>query len=235
MAFLPTRPVLLCAIAIAIVIFVLYIAKSGRRLSDFHGGLAVCVVGALIILQQGYSEYRFIQRDRSFSNAVQPIAPGGQVFCERLSKSFFNAHNRAGQVEQDAQGNPETQTLIMWRTCNALGELAADPGLVNDPEHLDALLVVVHEAMHMRGITSESEAQCFAMQYAPVVGDALGLNETDVLAGVQGFYANRYSKFPAEYRSPACKPGGTLDVLKDGTWLTTTPPLSALPNGRSKA
>ena len=71
---------------------------------------------------------------------------------------------------------------------------------------------LAHEAQHLRGIKSEAEAECYALQSMRLVGTELGLD--DERAEFLAEYAWRYfyPRARGEYRSDECRDGGDLDL-----------------------
>jgi hypothetical protein len=76
---------------------------------------------------------------------------------------------------------------------------------------VEAINTLVHESMHLRGITSEAQAQCYAIQ-----GDAwtvvrLGGTPTEGAAAANYVLALQPG-LPSEYQSSGCHAGGSLDL-----------------------
>ena len=74
----------------------------------------------------------------------------------------------------------------------------------------EAINTLTHEAMHLRGITSEATAQCLAIQ-----GDAwtvvrLG-GTAEEAAAVASFILAMQPLLPDDYQSSDCRAGGALD------------------------
>lgn len=79
-----------------------------------------------------------------------------------------------------------------------------------------AVITLVHEAFHSRGIPSESTAECFAIQMVPQTAEALGMSSTiGTLLAENAWYV--YPTEPQKYRSPACHRGGDLDLGQSRT------------------
>ena len=81
-----------------------------------------------------------------------------------------------------------------------------------------ALTVLAHESVHLRGVRNEAVTQCYAMQDVPRLARALGASPEDgrALAAVE--YAVDYPHMPPAYRSRECHPGGALDLTPGSGW-----------------
>jgi hypothetical protein len=82
----------------------------------------------------------------------------------------------------------------------------------------EALTVLAHESMHMRGVRNEAATQCYAMQAVPQVARAFGASAEDARALAAMEYALDYPHMPPTYRSGECRPGGTLDLTPGTRW-----------------
>jgi hypothetical protein len=97
--------------------------------------------------------------------------------------------------------------------CVKSGSCAASVGLA-----AQALTVLAHESVHLRGERSEAVTQCYAMQAVPRVARALGASAEDgrALAAIE--YTLDYPHMPPAYRSAECRPGGSLDLTPGTGW-----------------
>jgi hypothetical protein len=82
----------------------------------------------------------------------------------------------------------------------------------------DALTVLAHESIHLRGLRTESVVQCYGMQEVPLVAKKLGASAEDARALAITEYSASYPQMPASYRSAKCRPGGALDLHPGGAW-----------------
>jgi hypothetical protein len=100
---------------------------------------------------------------------------------------------------------PERSTLIKSAVCadlrSWLRSSKADPSL----DQVVAVHVLTHEVMHMVGITSESLAECAAMQRDPDTASALGASPAEAVALAQRYRAEVYPLMPDAYRGE-CPP-----------------------------
>jgi hypothetical protein len=77
-----------------------------------------------------------------------------------------------------------------------------------------AIVVLAHEAWHLRGVREEGTTECYALQSGVGLGRRLGLSEETArqLMGQQLAENARRGAATAEYRvPPACRNGGALD------------------------
>jgi hypothetical protein len=77
-----------------------------------------------------------------------------------------------------------------------------------------AIVVLAHEAWHLRGVREEGTTECYALQSGVALGERLGLSEGTArqLMGQQLAENARRGAATAAYRiPPACRNGGALD------------------------
>lgn len=127
-----------------------------------------------------------------------------------------------------SHGNLDCLETIDWRTWTI------QSGFGGDCERrargdVEAVNAFAHESMHLRGITSEAQAQCYAIQADAWTALQLGATEAQARAAGQ-FALALQPALPGEYRSGECRAGGALD-LAPGTaaFPVETPP--AIPAG----
>jgi hypothetical protein len=93
--------------------------------------------------------------------------------------------------------------------CNSLLTFALDPESWW-PASEDVLLLA-HELQHARGVYDEAVAECFGLQSVQSLARELGADAMPArLIGAMA--ASRYRDEAAEYRSPQCRNGGSLDL-----------------------
>jgi hypothetical protein len=81
-------------------------------------------------------------------------------------------------------------------------------------EVLDAMHTLAHESMHIRGIRSETVADCYGLQAVPVVAEGLGASPNEAVA-LARYFAKHFDEIhrpPADYVSVECRRGGALDL-----------------------
>jgi len=79
--------------------------------------------------------------------------------------------------------------------------------------------VLTHEAMHVAGDRNEASTECRALQHDARTVVLLGGTAEQGSALAQRIATEVYPRMSDEYRSPECRPGGTLDLTPgDATW-----------------
>jgi hypothetical protein len=78
--------------------------------------------------------------------------------------------------------------------------------------------VLTHESFHLQGVKTEAVAECYAMQALPRVARALGASVRQAETMAMLVYEYVYPRMPPLYRSPDCRPGGSLDRRPGGDW-----------------
>ena len=97
--------------------------------------------------------------------------------------------------------------------CHDLYRLAFE-GEVTGSQTARALVVLAHEAWHLRGIREEGTTECYALQSGVGLGERLGLSEGTArqMMGQQLAENAGRGTATAEYRvPPECRNGGALD------------------------
>jgi hypothetical protein len=155
--------------------------------------------------------------------ASQLVGAPVKVHCQTVGESFLDAGAEAGYVVF-RDGIPEHKTLIKRDTCNALRAFEHSTGANPTPDEIAAVHVLTHESMHMAGTTSESVAECKAMQRDAVTARLLGASSTDAAALARRYWLEDYPRMQDDYQSAQCGPRLALDEkLPDAPWNITLP------------
>jgi len=86
---------------------------------------------------------------------------------------------------------------------------------------LMAVHVLGHESMHLAGIIDEATADCLATQLAALVAGRFGASTTFARSLANEYWRFYYRSGDSQYRSPACRDGGRLDLFpKQDSWPT---------------
>lgn len=181
------------------------------------GLLAVLAIGAAI---PPYLRHR--EEDRLAAAASQLVGAPVKVHCQTFGQTFYQLGAELGYVRWGAGGVPEHQTFIKRGPCADLrGYLHSDKQQPSEAQII-AVHVLTHEAMHMKGITSEAAAECAAMQRDATTAELLGASEPAALMLARAYWLVDYPRMPTDYRSADCRPGGALDErLPDPPWVAT--------------
>src|SRR5262245_31609628 len=145
--------------------------------------------------------------------AGRPVA----VHCQNLAAAALDVSDEEGSVEFNAAGEPSDTAHLKRNTCQALrrfprdaqtGQLSclANPSTCPGKILADALAVHVltHESMHLRGIQSESQAECLALGATAWTAMQLGATPQDANLIEQYARKELYPLLPTDYHSPAC-------------------------------
>jgi hypothetical protein len=226
----PVRLVVVILIVLALCCVLLNIAYKFWREKNISWVDVVPVVFLVGVgAWQGYLEYNWTISESQYENAVQEIAPAGGVNCERFTYAFFNLGAHAGWVAWGPGGIPENETSLMWKTCQSLNGWLGNTSVNPNKEEGAALIVLTHEAMHMRGIKGEAVAQCYALQFVSGVIEELGGSRDQGVMVARSFYDSQYLHMSDLYKSKECVQGGGLDLTPEDSWLEGTNDVGLLP------
>ena len=128
-----------------------------------------------------------------------------------------------GWVQFDEHGRPASETFLSAGTCRRLERLwrAEAPSFTCLSSHtcskeqlarIEAVLTLAHESWHLRGVMTESQTQCYAVQTVERTAGLLGVPLVDARL-VAAWVAAADAAAPRDdYHSPDCRPGGGLDL-----------------------
>lgn|GEM_PF-489137 len=129
-----------------------------------------------------------------------------QVHCQTAGEAFVDVGSELGYVRWGPDGVPERSTLIKSHVCGDLRAWLASSKAEPSLDQVIAVHVLSHEVMHMTGITSESVAECAAMQRDAQTAVALGASPAEGQALAARYAAEVYPRMPDDYRGN-CNPG----------------------------
>lgn len=179
-------------------------------------------VGLLVVLAVGAAVpgiLRGQQEARLARVASQLSGVKVAVHCQSLSGTFVDAGAELGYVKYGSDGVPERSTLIKHDQCSALNAYLKSSKRAPSQAQVVAVHVLTHESMHMKGITSESRAECAAMQRDARTARLLGADPQQARALAVRYWRTVYPYMPDDYRDSGCAKGGALDEgLGDGPW-----------------
>jgi hypothetical protein len=176
--------------------------------------LALLCVAALV---PGVQRHR--EEGRLSQAASALVGHHVAVHCQTTTAALVDIGNELGWVPYDDAGVPLPRTLIKRDPCKALrGYLGGDRGNPSR-DAVIAVHVLTHEAMHMRGETSESVAECEAVQRDTVTAALLGATAAEATRLARTYWLTVYPQQSADYVSSDCKPDGSLDEhLASAPW-----------------
>ena len=137
-----------------------------------------------------------------------------QVRCEDFSDGSLQ---EPGGVVQFSGSTPADFSRVRPDVCTAILKFMRAPTTLRFDSAV-ALSVLAHEAFHLQGIKTEAVAECYAIQSVPRLAHALGASPQQAAAMAIAVWKLQYPTMPAQYRSPECRPGGSLDRRPGGGW-----------------
>ena len=173
------------------------------RLRDFPW--VSVVVLALAALAALVPWVRRVQLERRLEAAASQIV-GAQVdvSCQGFGEAFVDVGVEYGYVPSGPDGVPERRTLIKRDQCGDLRAYLASDKETPTPEQVVAVHTLTHEAIHMSGVTSESETECLAVQRDPAMAEALGASPEGARRLALLYWTAVYPRMPANYRKDDC-------------------------------
>jgi hypothetical protein len=122
-------------------------------------------------------------------------------------------------VGSDAAGIafiPRGLAYLEPTVCRSLYRVAFEREVGNRDDAAFAITVLAHEATHLRGIRSEAQTECYALQEGVGLGERLGLDRATAAALMRAQLDRDLSDETVQrvnYRlSPGCSNGGSLDL-----------------------
>jgi hypothetical protein len=132
------------------------------------------------------------------------------VRCDRDYRATGFTHDAAGVAVVGG-----TEALLEPRICLDLARLALDGRVVSRERTSRALVVLAHEAWHLRGEASERSAECYAIQSGVTLATRFGLSERRAREFMRYRLAlniSDYADSPAYLVGRDCRDGGSLDL-----------------------
>jgi len=148
------------------------------------------------------------------------------IRCQSFWANLLSINGHAGEVRFDANGTPADSAWLTRGTCGHLHAFISSHGadleclkaenwstfvwnapwddcITKTEPVVQAVIVLAHESMHLRGIGSESDAQCGAERLATQTVELLG---GDPATGpLVEKLARAWNPFmPTEYQAPDC-------------------------------
>jgi apolipoprotein N-acyltransferase len=160
--------------------------------------------------------------EQRLSDAVSIVTGAPvEVHCQTFGQAFVDAGAELGYVRTGPGGVPERSTLLKRGQCDALSDYVSSDKLAPNRAQVVAVHVLTHEAMHMRGVTAEAEAECLAVQHDAQMAELLGAPPKAARALATTYWQSIYPHGPPTYRSDQCGPGLQLDAhVTTAPWAT---------------
>jgi hypothetical protein len=205
---------------------------------------------ALPVLLFGWQHWSERSLERRLQPVVSEIAGRSvRVDCQSFWGELVDVQSREGEVRFDASGVPEGRIFLTRATCGRLRDFAgrqrhseleclttldwSAPGPL--PFHsscyeaasdtIFAVLVLAHEAWHVRGERDEAATNCFAIQSMAFAAHRLGAppDEAELLARAM---AALEPELGSPYGTQECRPGTRLDLHPETPAFPTEWPLA---------
>ena len=142
-----------------------------------------------------------------------------EVHCQSLGEQLVRAGSELGWVEFDADGKPESSTVITREPCGDLQAYLDGHGVRPTPDEVVAVHVLSHESRHLAGTRDEAKTECEAVQRDAETARLLGADAASARRLARLYWAVDYPNMPDAYRSADCTPGGRWDEhLPDAPW-----------------
>jgi len=186
-------------------------------------GLPVLAVSGLVIVALVAAvpgAKRRVEERRLDKIASVLVGHRVDVHCQSTVAALVDGGAEAGYVWFNADGTPEPETLIKRDQCRLIEEYRkgkqADPSL----QHVMAVHVLTHEAMHMRGERDEAVTECQAVQRDVFTARALRATPEQAKRLAKTYWKVVYPRMPSGYVTSECHPGGPLDENLDSSpWV----------------
>ena len=186
--------------------------------------IAIALLVLTVVLWEGHRE---LALDHKLSKVATKVAGRPvSVDCPGFLRSLLDISANGGSVRFDANGKPSSTTHLQTDVCGYLAayshtrkssDFACVYSSVRCSEKVEhavyAALVLSHEVQHLRGVSVESDAQCFGIQMLPQVAELLGSPPTEAQAVAKHYLAVQQPWMDQDYALSAnCVDGGSLDL-----------------------
>jgi hypothetical protein len=168
--------------------------------------LAIIAAAALIPGVQ-----RAIEERRLAYAATKLVGHKVVVHCQSTAAALIDVGAELGFVPYDASGRPRPITTLKREPCKELKHYLAGHRERPSYDEVVAVHVLTHEAMHMRGETSEAAAECQAVQRDRTTATLLGATAVQAEKLALRYWLAVYPHMPEGYFSQDCRPNGPMD------------------------
>lgn len=170
------------------------------------------ILTAVTLVALGF-EFAHHQRQALVTDAMAAVTdnPRARAQCERFTASLLNLSQYDGYVYHAAPDVAEYRRHVCRDVAAYAGSSKLDPTL----EQVASVVLVAHETMHVNGIWTEADAECFAVQRSHLVAMRLGATEAQARALQARYFAEIYPTNRSDYISGQCAEGGALDLFPE--------------------
>ena len=186
-----------------------------KHFHDLEQRPKTIAVAALAVVAVGFVEYRAQAAEQRYGAAVSAVANRDvDVRCQGMFGHLIDIGQELGTVRFNAEGDPADKTDIKRDACTWLKDYERGDKSVNFNSAV-AVHVLAHEAIHLRGWTDETVAECYGMQHTAQVARALGAPARKAQLLARLYWEQVYPDMPDAYRTSDCADGARLDLHKD--------------------
>jgi len=184
--------------------------KKGDTVGQWYMG--VCAALALLLLWPPIANWQFERKITRVTHELADFKPAN-VTCQSPVASIFDTTSlRAIGYAYPATG----EVVIRTYWCKRIKSYLRNPEKADRREQY-SLVLLVHEAMHIRGEMNEQKTECQAIQRHVRVAKRLGVPENIAIKHAKAYYHGAYLRHP--YYSKDCFPGSKWDEeLSDSVW-----------------
>ena len=183
--------------------------------------LLIALPGGAIWNQQRTDSHERALGEIASEIAQRPVA----IHCQGLPSALIDISNVAGEVVFEHDGTPPDEATLKRDVCRDLKRFATTRSApsfecVRRVEPCErpiwkiayAVHVFTHEAWHLRGVTSESETECYALQTTAFTARRMGATPDQAQALASWNVKHAYPNLPPQYKTNECRDGGRLDL-----------------------
>lgn len=187
-----------------------------RRLVWLAGAIVALVLFALAARADRQASWASLSDDTRRRTVVRLTTEASRIAGApvRVTCDEEYAFTGAGSDTLGVAFPGQALTFLDPGICRALHDALADREA--DREAIEAVIVLAHEAVHLRGERREGVTECLALQEAVAVARRLGLDERESDRLLRASYSRRLAErnaIRAAYALPAsCRDGGSLDL-----------------------
>jgi hypothetical protein len=181
----------------------------------------------LLIPVMLFSAWEFMRREENENRlalvASAVAARDVGVSCPGFWARMVEITPNAGWVDFNEHGIPGDKASLSASTCRGLERvwrrdqksfecLVAGGCDESTLRAVYGIVTLAHESWHLRGVSDESETQCYAVQTVESVALRLGVPPRDSQIVALRVAADDAEMPEGEYHSPKCRPGGPYDL-----------------------
>lgn len=184
--------------------------KSGDKFTQQF--MAFCLIAGLLCLWPPIKHWQF---QKTLTEITHELADYkyADVSCQSAVASIFDNSS----IRSIGYAYPDTgEVTIKTYWCKRIKSYLKNPEKADQQERYSVMLLV-HEAMHIRGELDEQKTECQAIQRHVRTALMLGVPRDIAIKHARSYYKQEYSRHP--YYSPKCRPGSVWDEkLPDSIW-----------------